>query len=60
MASDLKPSAARRAMLAEALWYANGPRIMGIVNATDDSFYAESRSMDNEACLLYTSPSPRD
>ena len=49
MASDLKPSAARRAMLAEALRYANGPRIMGIVNATDDSFYAESRSMDNEA-----------
>lgn len=49
MATDLKPSDERRALLAAALRSSNGPRIMGIVNATDDSFYAESRSMDNAA-----------
>ena len=49
MASDFGDSTSRRALLAKALVGADGPRIMGIVNATDDSFFAGSRSMDNEA-----------
>ena len=49
MASDFGDSTLRRALLAKALVGADGPNIMGIVNATDDSFFAGSRSMDNEA-----------
>ncbi|MFN9856447.1 MAG: dihydropteroate synthase [Bacteroidota bacterium] len=33
------------------LWQVRSPQIMGIVNATPDSFYAGSRVMGTEACL---------
>ena len=49
MASDFTADSTRRARIAGALRFQEAPRIMGIVNATDDSFYAGSRSMDNEA-----------
>lgn len=49
MASDFKASTSRRGLLIHALKGTDGPRIMGIVNATDDSFFAGSRSMDNDA-----------
>ena len=49
MASDFGDSSPRRALLAKALVGLDGPHIMGIVNATDDSFFEGSRSMDNEA-----------
>ena len=49
MASDFKAATSRRGLLIDALKGTNGPRIMGIVNATDDSFFAGSRSMENDA-----------
>ena len=41
MASDFGESSSRRALLAKALVGLDGPHIMGIVNATDDSFSQE-------------------
>ena len=49
MASDFRLSPNRRDRIMEALRYASRPRIMGILNATDDSFYADSRTMNQEA-----------
>ena len=49
MASDFTADSTRRARIAGALRFQEAPQIMGIVNVTDDSFYAGSRSMDNEA-----------
>ena len=49
MASDFNPSADRRSRMIGQLRYASRPRIMGILNTTDDSFYAGSRTMDEEA-----------
>ena len=34
--------------------------IMGILNVTPDSFSDGGQYLDKNACLLYTSPSPRD
>ena len=49
MASDFEDVTSRRALLSEALSGTKGPRIMGIINATDDSFFAGSRTMDSDA-----------
>jgi len=47
--SDLETKTVRRAALFEALRFNGAPRIMGIINATDDSFYEGSRVMETEA-----------
>ncbi|MDP6199821.1 MAG: dihydropteroate synthase [Candidatus Poseidonia sp.] len=49
MPSDFEPQAARRAALAENLHTDGVPLIMGIVNITEDSFYAGSRADEHEA-----------
>lgn len=49
MASDFEALAARRASLARHLRADGYPRIMGVINVTDDSFYATSRADEHEA-----------
>ncbi len=49
MASDFRLSPNRRDRIVKALRYAARPQIMGILNTTDDSFYADSRTMNQEA-----------
>ena len=49
MASDFRLSPNRRDQIVKALRYATRPQIMGILNTTDDSFYADSRTMNQEA-----------
>lgn len=49
MASDFGLPQERRDLVARALCAEPTPRIMGIVNATDDSFFAESRSTGDAA-----------
>ena len=49
MASDFRLSPNRRDRIVKALRYATRPQIMGILNTTDDSFYADSRTMNQEA-----------
>ena len=49
MASDFRLSSDRRDHIGMHLRFAADPRIMGILNTTDDSFYAGSRAMDQEA-----------
>ena len=49
MASDFEALAARRASLARHLRADGNPRIMGVINVTDDSFYATSRADEHEA-----------
>tara|TARA_B100000900_G_scaffold387235_1_gene378280 strand:- start:4567 stop:5442 length:876 start_codon:yes stop_codon:yes gene_type:complete len=49
MASDFRLASDRRTAIAKAMRFETAPRIMGIVNATPDSFYEGSRSMDEEA-----------
>ncbi len=50
MASDFKPSEERRTRYASALTNNGQPRIMGILNVTDDSFFEASR-VDHEAAV---------
>lgn len=47
--SDLEALAARRSRIAEALRATSAPQIMGIINATDDSFFEGSRVNSSEA-----------
>jgi dihydropteroate synthase len=47
--SDLEALAARRSKLADALRATSAPQIMGIINATDDSFFEGSRVNSSEA-----------
>jgi dihydropteroate synthase len=47
--SDLPAQQLRRSKLAKALRFDHAPRLMGIVNVTEDSFYSESRALDDEA-----------
>jgi dihydropteroate synthase len=49
MASDFGHTPSRRERIAEALRFDGAPRIMGIVNATDDSFFEESRTEGSDA-----------
>ena len=49
MTSDFVNTANRRERIARALRFHDAPRIMGIVNATDDSFFEESRASGIEA-----------
>ena len=49
MASDFRLASDRRTAIAKAMRFDTAPRIMGIVNATPDSFFEGSRSMDEEA-----------
>ena len=49
MASDFRLSPNRRDRIVKALRYATRPQIMGILNTTNDSFYADSRTMNQEA-----------
>jgi len=49
MPSDFRLSPNRRDRIVKALRYAARPQIMGILNTTDDSFYADSRTMNQEA-----------
>lgn len=47
--SDLEALAARRSRLAKSLRATSAPQIMGIINATDDSFFEGSRVNSSEA-----------
>ena len=49
MASDFRLSPTRRTAIAKAMRFTSSPHIMGIVNATTDSFYEGSRSLNDEA-----------
>ena len=49
MASDFRLPPARRTAVATAMRFGTSPHIMGIVNATTDSFFEGSRSMNEEA-----------
>lgn len=49
MTSDFGHAPNRRARIAEALKFNHAPRIMGIVNATEDSFFAGSRATGHDA-----------
>ncbi len=49
MASDFRLSPARRTAVARAMRFTTAPHIMGIVNATTDSFFEGSRSLNDEA-----------
>jgi len=49
MPSDFTPSLLRRRRLAEALRYDGAPRLMGIINVTDDSFFGGSRTSSEDA-----------
>jgi len=49
MTSDFGRTAERRGQIAKALKYDGTPRIMGIVNATDDSFFEGSRTSGTAA-----------
>lgn len=49
MTSDFGRTAERRGQIAKALKYDGAPRIMGIVNATDDSFFEGSRTSGTAA-----------
>ena len=49
MASDFRLPTDRRTLVAEGMRFASHPKIMGIINATDDSFFEGSRIMDSEA-----------
>jgi len=49
MASDFRLSPARRTAVARAMRFTTTPHIMGIVNATTDSFFEGSRSLNDEA-----------
>ncbi|MBH34780.1 MAG: dihydropteroate synthase [Euryarchaeota archaeon] len=49
MTSDFGRTAERRAQIAGALKFDGAPRIMGIVNATDDSFFEGSRTSGTAA-----------
>ena len=54
MPSDFRLSPNRRDRIVKALRYATRPQIMGILNTTDDSFYADSRTMNQEAVVKGT------
>ena len=49
MASDFPLPIDRRTLVVEGMRFALHPKIMGIINATDDSFFEGSRMMDSEA-----------
>ena len=49
MASDFRLPTDRRTLVAEGMRFALHPKIMGIINATDDSFFEGSRMMNSEA-----------
>ena len=49
MASDFPLPTDRRTLVVEGMRFALHPKIMGIINATDDSFFEGSRMMDSEA-----------
>ena len=49
MASDFRLPTDRRTLVVEGMRFALHPKIMGIINATDDSFFEGSRMMDSEA-----------
>ena len=49
MASDFRLAPARRTAIAKAMRFTTSPHIMGIVNATTDSFFEGSRSLNDEA-----------
>ena len=49
MASDFRLPTDRRTLVVEGMRFASYPKIMGIINATDDSFFEGSRMMDSEA-----------
>lgn len=57
MPSDLTPSLTRRGMVAEALENQGEPQIMGIINVTEDSFFAGSRTSGDtaveRACAMF-------
>ena len=49
MAPDFRLPTDRRTLVVEGMRFAAHPKIMGIINATDDSFFEGSRIMDSEA-----------
>ena len=49
MASDLNPLSVRRESLGRAMHNNGSPHIMGIINATEDSFFAGSRAEASSA-----------
>ena len=49
MTADFGFSSDRRRRIAEALRFDGAPQIMGIVNATEDSFFEGSRSVGEAA-----------
>lgn len=49
MASDFRLPTDRRTLVVQGMRFDSHPQIMGIINATDDSFFEGSRMMDSEA-----------